>query len=87
MAYGSFKDLARKASSDKFLRDLAFNFAKNPKYDGYQRGLATIVYKLFDKKSKDDGFNRWNSHTNHLLEKFKKEGFSLHLETIFGVLI
>ena len=35
MAYGGFKDLARRASPDKFLRDKAFNFAKNPKYDGY----------------------------------------------------
>ena len=33
------------------MRDKAFNIAKNPKYDGYQRGLAYIVYKFFDKKS------------------------------------
>ena len=36
----------------KVLRDKAFNIAKNPKYDGYQRGLASMVYKFFDKKSK-----------------------------------
>ena len=51
MAYGDFKDLKRRTASDKILRDKAFNFAKNPKYDGYQRGLAFMVYKLFDKKS------------------------------------
>ena len=51
MAYGDFKDLARRAASHKFLRDKAFNIAKNPKHDGYQRGLASIVYKFFDKKS------------------------------------
>ena len=51
MAYGDFKDLARRTVSDKFLRDKAFNIAKNPKYDGYQRGLASMVYKFFDKKS------------------------------------
>ena len=51
MAYGDFKDLARRTASDKVLRDKAFNIAKNPKYDGYQRGLASIVYKFFDKKS------------------------------------
>ena len=51
MAYGDFKDLARRASSDKVLRDKAFNIAKNPKYEGYQRGLASMVYKVFNKKS------------------------------------
>ena len=43
MAYGDFKDLKRRTASDKILRDKAFNIAKNPKYDGYQRGLASIV--------------------------------------------
>ena len=51
MAYGDFKDLARRTASDKVLRDKAFNIAKNSKYDGYQRGLASMVYKFFDKKS------------------------------------
>ena len=51
MTYGDFKDLKRKTASDKVLRDKAFNIAKNPKYDGYQRGLASMVYKLFDKNS------------------------------------
>ena len=57
MAYGDFKDLARRTASDKVLRDKAFNIAKNPKYDGYQRGLASMVYKFFDKKSKGGGVN------------------------------
>ena len=51
MAYGDFKDLKRRTYSDKFLRDKAFNIAKNRKSDGYQRGLASMVYKFFDKKS------------------------------------
>ena len=51
MAYENFKDLPRRTASDKFLRDKAFNIAKNPKYDGYQRGLPSMVYKFFDKKS------------------------------------
>ena len=51
MAYGDFKDLKRKTFSDKVLRDKAFNIAKNTKYDGYQRGLASMGYKFFDKKS------------------------------------
>ena len=50
MAYGDFKD-SRRTASDRILRDEAFNIAKNPKYDGYQRGLASMVYKFLDKKS------------------------------------
>ena len=44
MAYGDFKDLKKRTGSVKVLRDKAFNIAKNPKYDGYQRGLASVVY-------------------------------------------
>ena len=55
MAYGDFKDLAKRTASDKILRDKAFNITKNPKYDGYRRGLASMVYKLFDKKSEGSG--------------------------------
>ena len=51
MAYGDFKDLTKRTASDKILHDKAFNIAKNAKYDEYQRGLASIVYKFFDKKS------------------------------------
>ena len=49
IAYGDDKDLARRTASDKVLRDKAFSIAKNAKYDGYQRGLASMVYKFFDK--------------------------------------
>ena len=49
MAYGDFKDLERKIFSDKVLRDKVFNIAKNPKYDGYQRGLTSMVYKFMIK--------------------------------------
>ena len=51
MAYGKSKDLKKRAQSDKVLKDKAFRIANNPKYDGYQRGLASIVYKFFDKKN------------------------------------
>ena len=51
MAYGKTKDLAKRTQSDKVLRDKAFKIASDPKYDGYQRGLASMVYKFFDKKS------------------------------------
>ena len=49
--YGDFKDLTRRTASDKILHDKAFNIAKNSKYDGYQRGLTSMIYKFFDKKS------------------------------------
>ena len=51
MAYGAFKDLAKRTITDKVLRDKAFKIASDQKYDGYQRGLASMVYKFFDKKS------------------------------------
>ena len=57
MAYGHFKDIARITASDKGLRDKAFNIAKNVKYDGYQRGLASMVNNLFGKKSAGSGVN------------------------------
>ena len=55
MAYGDFNDPAKRTTADKVLRDKAFNFAKDPKYDGYQRGLASIVYKFFDKNIAGSG--------------------------------
>ena len=50
LAYGGFRGLARRAVSDKILRGKAFNIAKNSKYDGYKRELASMVYKFFHKK-------------------------------------
>ena len=51
MAYGKSKDLAKRTQPDKVLKDKTFKIASDPKYDGYQRGLASMVYKFFDKKS------------------------------------
>ena len=45
-AYGEYKDLEKRTQSDKVLRDKTFEIADNPKYDGYQRGLALMIYKL-----------------------------------------
>ena len=55
MAYCKSKDLATRAQSDKVLRDKAFKIANDPKYDGYQRGLASMVQKFFDNKSSGSG--------------------------------
>ena len=55
MAYGKSKDLTKRTQSDKVLRDKAIKTASDPKYDGYQKGLASMVYKFFDKKSRGSG--------------------------------
>ena len=57
-AYADHKDLINRTKSEKVLRDKAYDIASNPKYDGYQRGLASMVYKFFDKKSTGRGFKR-----------------------------
>ena len=51
MAYAKSKDLAKRTQSDKVLRDKVFKIAIDRKYDGYQRELASMVYKFFDRKS------------------------------------
>ena len=53
--YGDFKDLTKRTAADKLLGDEAFKIASGQKYDGYQRGLASMVYKSFDKKSQGSG--------------------------------
>ena len=58
MAYGDFKDLERRTASDKVLRDKAFNIAKNPKYDGYQRRLVSMIIMR----------NQLKNYTNQLFE-------------------
>ena len=57
MAYGDFKDLARRIATNKVLRYKAFNIARSPKYDEYQKAIASMVYKIFDKKSAGRGVN------------------------------
>ena len=49
MAYGDFKDLKRRTQSDKVLKQKAFEIESNRKYDGHQRGLASMIYRFFDK--------------------------------------
>ena len=51
MNYGDFKDLNRRIFAGKVLCNNVLNIAEDPKYDGYQRGLASMVYKFFDKKN------------------------------------
>ena len=58
MAHGDFKDLTKRTAADKVLKNKAFNIAKDPKYDGYQRRLASMVYKFFDRKTTGSGVTK-----------------------------
>ena len=90
--FGKTKKLEKRAQSDNVLRDKAFKIAKNPKYDGYQRGSASMVYKFFDKKSSASGISNEpdcqlaDEIHKPIIRKFflKKEKFIHHLETTFG---
>ena len=73
LVYGDFKDLARRTASDKVLRNKTFNIAKNTKHDGNQRGLAFMVYKLFDKTSAGSGVNMHANKSAFNNEKLAKE--------------
>ena len=63
------KNVTRIIASDKILRDKALNIAKNPKYDGYQRGLASMVYKSFDKKTSGGTAKNANISNKELSEE------------------
>ena len=92
MAYGKSKVLAKRTQSDKVLRDKAFQIASDPKYDGYQRGLASIVYKIFDKKSNRSGvdaepnYQLANELHSQIIKKFKRQKvYSPSRDNICGV--
>ena len=72
LAYGYFKDLNRRTFADKVLQHKAFSIAKNLKYDGYQRGLASMVYKFFDKKVSGSGIKTENISNKELAEELHK---------------
>ena len=72
MAYGDFKYLPKRTVLDKVLRDKGFEIASTPKYDAYQRGLASIVYKFFDKKSAGSGIKNKIIQNQQLAEELHK---------------
>ena len=72
MAYVDFKDLVRRTASDKILCDKVFNIAKSPKYDAYQCGLASMVYKFFDKKTSGGTVKKKNISNKKLAEELHK---------------
>ena len=71
-AYSESKGLAKRTQSDKVFKDKAFEIANNPKYDGYQRGLASMVYKFFDKKSKGSGIKNEIRENQQLANELHK---------------
>ena len=97
-AYADHKDLINRTEADKFLKDKAYDIASNPEYDGYQRGLASMVYKFFDKKSTGSGFKKLKNTTKPssliladelhkpVIRKFKKRKvYSQFKNNIWGV--
>ena len=72
MVYINFKDLTRRTASHKILRDKVFNIGENPKYDGYQRGLASVVHKFFDAKTSAAGIKNENMSNEELEEETHK---------------
>ena len=72
MAHGDFKDLARSTASYNVLRNKRFNIAKYPKYDEYQRGPVSTVYKFFDKKTSGCSVNNEIKQNQQLAEELNK---------------
>ena len=93
-AYSDNKDSTKRTVADKILKNKAFDFANDPKYDGYQRGLASMLYKFFDSKVSGSGAKRIpqneqlaNELHKPIIRKFEKRRHIQHLKIIFVVLI
>ena len=96
-AYADHKDLINRTETDKFFRDKAYDIASNTEYDGYQRGLASMVYMFFDKKSTGSGFKKLENMARNssiladerhkpIIRKFKKRKvYSQFKYNIWGV--
>ena len=93
-AHADHKDLINRTKSDKVLRVKAYNIASNPEYDGYHRGLASMVYKCFDKKSMGSGIKKDTAKSSSLIladelhktviKKFNKRKVYHNLKIIYG---
>ena len=91
-AYADHKDLINRTKADNVLRGKAYDIASNPKYDGYQRGLASMVYKFFDKKTMGSGavepsLKLADELHKPIIKKLIKEKCIHLLKTVFGVLV
>ena len=99
-AYANHKDIINRTEADKVLKDKADDIARNPEYDGYQRGLASMVYKFFDKKSTGSGTAEPSSLERiatarsssiladelhkPIIKKFNKKKYIRNLKIIYG---
>ena len=91
-AYSDSKDLTKRTVADKIFKNRAFDIAKDPKYDGCQRGVASMVYKFFDKKSSGSGVklipeNKQPANELHkpIIRKFeKRKVYSTFKDNIWG---
>ena len=93
-AYADHKNLINRTEADKVLRDKAYDIASNPEYECYQRGLGSMVYKFFDKKSTGSGFKKLKNSSSTLaderhkpiIRKFnKRKVYSQFKDNIWGV--
>ena len=92
MAYDKSKDLAKRIQSDEVLREKAIKIASDPKYDDYQRRLASLVYKFFDKQSSgssatnEPNYQLANELHKPIIKNFKKRKvYSSFRHNIWGV--
>ena len=92
MAYGKSKDLVKITQSGKVLRGKEFEIASDPKYDGYHRGLASMVHKFFDKKSRGSGvaatepnYQLASELLRQIIRKFLKKVYSSFRDNIWGI--
>ena len=98
MAYGKSKDLVKITQSDKVLKDKGFKNTIDPKYDGYQRELSSMVYKFLDKKCDSVHKFSWSGIANELnyqlenelhqpiIRKFeKRKVYSCFRDNIWGI--
>ena len=97
-AYADHKEVINRTEADKVLKDKAYDIASNPEYDGYQRGLASMVYKFFDKKSTGSGFKKLKNtakpsssiladelHKPVIRKFIKRKAYSQFKDNIWGV--
>ena len=90
--YGQWKDLAERTQSDKVFRIKTFKLASDPKFDRYQKGLSSMVYNFFDKKSTSGSdiksmLNQQNASELHkpIIKILKRRIYSLFKDNIWGV--
>ena len=94
IALGDFKDLNIRTAADKVLSDKSFDIAKNPKFDGYQRGLSSVAYKFFEKEIYGSAIKHENISNKQLAEELqkpiirkfnKRNAHSAFIDSIWGV--